>query len=136
MAMLAHVLSIFSTFVAPLVIYYVKRKESPFVAFHAMQALIWHVLFLVGWVLSFIVVFITMAFGQALASPAFTRGPDPPSPQVFLGFFAVWAVLMLAWFANLGCTVYMTIRASNGQWSGYPIVGALVRRFGGYERGR
>ena len=61
------------------------------------------------------------------------RGPDPQSPPIFLGFFAVWAVMMLTWFANLGWTVYMTIRASNGQWSGYPIVGALVRRFGGYD---
>src|SRR5262245_10401037 len=66
MAMLAHVLSIFSSFIAPLVIYLVKRKESRFVAFHALQALIFHVLFVASYFLFFIVLVITMGiFGKA-----------------------------------------------------------------------
>jgi uncharacterized Tic20 family protein len=135
MAMLAHVLSIFSTFVAPLVIYFAKRKESRFVAFHALQALIWHVLFMAGWFVALIVFVFAVGFGQALLAPG-ARAHEQPSPEFFLGFFGIWAVLMLSWFANLGCTVYLTIRASSGRWSGYPIVGALVRRFGKFESGR
>ncbi len=41
-AMLAHVLTIFAGFIAPLIIYLAKRRDSRFVAFHAMQALLWH----------------------------------------------------------------------------------------------
>jgi uncharacterized membrane protein len=41
MAMLGHVLGIFS-WIGPLVIYFVKR-DSKFVAFHALQQLVWQI---------------------------------------------------------------------------------------------
>src|SRR5437660_11609342 len=44
MAMLAHVLAIFSSFIAPLVVYLLK-KDSRFVSFHSLQVLIWHAAF-------------------------------------------------------------------------------------------
>lgn len=55
MAMLAHVLSIFAGFVAPLVIYFVKRRESRFVAFHALQAIFWHLTMMIAMFGTFIV---------------------------------------------------------------------------------
>ncbi len=46
MAMLSHLLMIFAGFIPPLVIYLVKR-DSKFVAFHAMQGLLWHVVMVI-----------------------------------------------------------------------------------------
>ena len=40
LAMLAHVLQIFTWWIGPLVIYLAKR-DSKFVSFHAMQTLLW-----------------------------------------------------------------------------------------------
>ena len=39
MAMLAHVLMILSGFIGPLIIYCIKKDESRFVGFHALQAI-------------------------------------------------------------------------------------------------
>lgn len=39
LAMLAHVLGIFVSFLAPLIIYLVKKDESPFVSEHAKESL-------------------------------------------------------------------------------------------------
>ena len=39
LALLAHLLTVFSSFIAPLVIYLVKKDESPFVAAHAKESL-------------------------------------------------------------------------------------------------
>jgi hypothetical protein len=39
MALLAHILTIVSSFIAPLIIYLVKKDESPFVASHAKESL-------------------------------------------------------------------------------------------------
>lgn len=39
MAMLAHLLAIFTYFIGPLVIYLIKKDEDKFVAFHALQAI-------------------------------------------------------------------------------------------------
>lgn len=138
MAILAHVLSIFSSFVAPLIIYLMKRKESRFVGFHALQALVWHVGFMVAWF------GISIAFLVAMVSGA-VQFPGPPRagaqggvpfPPLSLGFFAVWFAMMLLWFVNIGFSVYLAIRSGTGKWSHYPLVGALVQRFGGYELDR
>ena len=43
-ALLAHVLGIFSGFIAPLVFFLVKR-DSKFVSFHALQSLAWHIIY-------------------------------------------------------------------------------------------
>ena len=66
-AMLAHVLMIFSWFWAPLIIYFAKR-DSRFVAFHALQALYWQLIAFCGGVVcfvAFIVVMITTTFASA-----------------------------------------------------------------------
>ncbi len=42
MAMLAHLLAIVTGFIGPLIIWLIKKDQSKFVAFHAMQALFFH----------------------------------------------------------------------------------------------
>ena len=46
MALLAHVLGIFAGFLAPLIFFLVKR-DSKFVSFHALQSLAWHIIYFV-----------------------------------------------------------------------------------------
>ena len=41
MAMLAHLLAIFTGFIGPLVIYLIKKDDDRFIAFHSLQALYW-----------------------------------------------------------------------------------------------
>lgn len=43
LAMVTHLLTFFSSFIAPLVIYVIKKNESHFVAEHARQALNFHI---------------------------------------------------------------------------------------------
>jgi len=58
-ATLAHVLQLVGGWIAPLIIYLVKR-DSKFVAFHAMQALLWQLVFMVLWFAAMIVWFVTI----------------------------------------------------------------------------
>jgi hypothetical protein len=39
MAMLAHLLALFTGFLGPLILYLVKKDDDPFIRFHALQAL-------------------------------------------------------------------------------------------------
>ena len=133
--MLAHVLAIFAGFLGPLIIYIVKRKESRFVGFHALQALLWHLVLMVTMFGGMIVFFLTVGFGFF----AFPPHPGPktgPPPAIFLGFFAMWAVMMVSWFVNIGFCIYMATRASDGKWSRYPVIGSLAQRWSGVERER
>src|SRR3954469_21763361 len=75
-AMLNYILSIFAAFIAPLVIWLVKR-DSRFVGFQALQMLLWHALYYGVAFLFMLVMFATMAMTSAIphnsaAGTAFT----------------------------------------------------------------
>ena len=67
MALLAHLLQVFSGFIGPLVIFLVK-KDSKFVKYHALQCLIWQAAYMVIGIGAMVVFFIFM-IGSAMHAP-------------------------------------------------------------------
>jgi uncharacterized protein len=129
MAMLSHLLMIFAGFIPPLVIYLVKR-ESKFVAFHAMQGLLWHALMFILQFLGFAGIMISMF----LTIPHVPQKPDGsnPFPVAFFSFMAVFWVLFLGlWMVNLILGIVYSIKANHGEWAEYPLFGRLARRIVG-----
>jgi uncharacterized protein len=120
LALLAHILQIVAGWLGPLIILLVRR-ESRFVTFHALQ-----VLFLqLARLALMIVVGVCFFFGFVL-SVVMPRS-HVPSPLPFLFF----PTFMLAWFGPWIVVVVMGIvygvRANQGEWAEYPVVGALAR---------
>jgi uncharacterized protein len=67
MAVLAHALQVVGGFIAPLVILIVKR-DSRFVSFHALQALLLQVVYILLWVVVMVAWFAVM-FGTIVRRP-------------------------------------------------------------------
>jgi len=63
MAMLAWLLGAFSWFIGPLVIYLMKKEESKFIAFHALQSLYFQ---LVSFAIVMVIAVVTCGFGAIL----------------------------------------------------------------------
>ncbi len=123
MATLAHVLQLVGWWIAPLVIFLVKR-ESRFVSFHALQALLLQivhvivmVVFMVGW---FILIFSTVILRPA--------AKNFPPPAVFLVFPLVWLGIMALWLVMVILAIVYGIKAGRGEWAQYPVLGALARK--------
>jgi uncharacterized membrane protein len=95
MAMLSYILGIFTGF-----LWLVKKDQSKFVAFHALQALILHAVVVAGYILSGFLLFVLIGF---LTYPA---------------FFIIGLVYSL--LAGLA--------ANKGDWYEIPIVGKLARQ--------
>ena len=62
MAMLSYILGTFVTFLAPLVIWLVRKDQSKFVAFHAVQALLLHAFVAVGYIISGVLTAVLIGF--------------------------------------------------------------------------
>ena len=126
MATLAHVLQIFTGFFGPLIIYFLK-PNSRFVAFHALQAAFWQLLLAAIAILTVVLVLGFVFLG--LSSQA--GGADQLSPVAFL------AVPIIALFALCGgpvtlvLAIVFAVKASQGQWSQYPLVGGWAKRVAG-----
>ncbi len=121
MALLVYILGIFSGFLAPLIFFLVKR-DSKFVSFHALQALAWHVIYFVCIFGAGIVFFISMITSGGLQSHA----PNQP-PWAFFGFFAVfWILAMAGGILNIVLGVLFGIKANKGEWARFALLGDWI----------
>jgi uncharacterized Tic20 family protein len=100
MAMLAYILGIFTGFVGPLVIWLIKKDQSRFVAYHSMQALMFHAAITIGYVLSSFLMMVAIGF---LTYPAF-------------------GILSLVFSIIAG------MAANKGEWYEIPLVGKFARQ--------
>lgn len=92
MAVLSHILCIVAGFLAPLIIYLVKKDESAYVTAHAKESLNFQLTMLIAYIVSWILIF------------------------VLVGFF----LLFILGIANLVLVVIATIRASENKLYKYP----------------
>ncbi len=115
-------LQIMLWWIAPLAIFLIKR-DSKFVSFHALQALLLQVVYLLviiaGFVLWFGVAFLAMAAGAA------SQHTHPP-PEFFILMPMLWLCFMgMGVMVLLGAIVY-GVKAGRGEWAEYPILGQVA----------
>lgn len=125
MATLAHALQIIGAWIAPLVIFLIKR-ESRFVSFHALQALLLQIaqfiaaaLFMVLW---FVLIF-SAVFPHAGAKP-----PSVPPVGFFLMILLLWLFSIATSITVVVLAIVYSIKAGRGEWADYPVLGRLARR--------
>ena len=126
MATLAHILQLVGGWIAPLIIFLVKRS-SRFVSFHALQVLLLHVVYLFVMILGIISVVVLIALGIITSAAAPDHNSAAPVfffiliPFFWVGWFALWIVTLI------GAIVY-GIKAGRGEWAEYPVVGKYARQ--------
>jgi uncharacterized membrane protein len=120
MATLAHALQTVGWWIAPLAIF-VLRRNSRFVSFHALQALL---LQLLNTLLIFtsIFIFFVVAIGSGMAG-----GKAAPPPAFFAVFMVIWLVLAGMGILVLLAAILYAIKAGRGEWAEYPVLGRLAR---------
>src|SRR5262245_61771912 len=116
MATLAQALQLVGSWIAPLIILIIRR-QSPFVSFHALQAILLQIIYMF---VMFSCVFGFVVFGVAGAFASSRANGEPPF-AVFLLFPAVWLVLMAFGVLNLVTGIVYAIKAGRGEWAEYPV---------------
>ncbi len=126
MAVLAHVLQLVGGWIAPLVIFFLRR-QSRFVTFHALQVLLFQgvCLFLTMFVMA--VVFISVGLGIFVGGWTLQHGPSD-APPLFLLFFGVfWLGFAVFWAIKLLLVIVYGVKAGRGEWAEYPLLGRFAR---------
>ncbi len=100
LAAIAYLGGAFISFLVPLVIYFIKKDQSRFVAFHALQAMIFHIVIIIGLLIGFMLTF------------------------VLIGFL----ILPVVGILSLVFSVLAALAASRGEWYELPLVGPWARR--------
>jgi len=124
MATLAHALQLIGSWIAPLIIFLIRR-HSRFVAFHALQALllqIVHTIIVFALMMLWFTTIFTIVFHQTGGKP-----PEFP-PALFVLFPLVWLGFMVMWVGTLIIAILYAIKAGRGEWADYPVLGKLARK--------
>lgn len=124
MATLAHALQLIGSWIAPLIIFLIRR-QSRFVSFHALQALllqIVHTIIVIVLMMLWFLTIFTTVFQQSSGKP-----PGFP-PALFLLFPLVWIGFMALWVGTLVIAIMYAIKAGRGEWADYPAIGRLARK--------
>ncbi|MGA2372217.1 MAG: DUF4870 domain-containing protein [Candidatus Korobacteraceae bacterium] len=123
MATLAHVLQVVCWWIAPLIILLLKR-DSLFVKFHALQALILQICLAILWMAGMMVFMVAM-FATMPASGGSAHNAPPPAVMIFFPVF--WILGMGGWAVVLILAIVYGIKAGRGEWADYPVIGRLAR---------
>jgi len=123
MALLAHFLQIVCWWMAPLVIF-LLRRESPFVRFHALQALLLQICLVIFWISGFAVFMVAMFITMPTSGTPAHHEP----PAVMIVFPIFWLLAMSSWATVLIIAVLYGIKAGRGEWAAYPVIGRMARR--------
>jgi hypothetical protein len=125
MAVLAHALQLVGGWIAPLIIFLVK-KDSLFVRFHALQALLLQITYFVCFFVGMAMFMVSMI--TTVAMHAGDKSAQPPV-GMFLVFPFFWLFAMGSWVIMLVCSIVYAIKAGHGEWAEYPLLGKLARKF-------
>ena len=66
MALLAHILGIFTSFIVPLIIYVIKKDDDAFIADQSKEALNFHITVIIAYFALIVISVITRGFGAIL----------------------------------------------------------------------
>lgn len=124
MAMIAHILQVVTWWIGPLVVLLVKR-DSKFVSYHALQALLLQALLVLAWMVVF-AAFIVLMVVSVPSGPQPKNAPPPV--EVLIAFPLLWVGMMGGWLLMLVLAVVYGIKAGRGEWAGYPVLRGLARR--------
>src|ERR1700691_2903578 len=125
MGTLAHVLQLAGGWIAPLVIFLVKRN-SRFVSFHALQALLLQAVYFLLMMVLMVVFFALVVAGVAFHHPAAQNNSMPP--RFIILFPVIWLGIMSWWVFIVIVAIVYGIKAGRGEWAEYPLLGSLARK--------
>ena len=107
--------------IAPLAIFLIKR-ESRFASFHALQALLLQIVYMV-----FMAGFMVLWFGSFFLMIARHAAEKSTSlPAAFFLFPLIWFAFMGTWIVMLVIAIVYGIKAGRGEWAQYPLLGRLA----------
>lgn len=134
LALFSH-LSIFMGGIAlPIIFWAINRDKSKYVSFHALQALFFHI----AYIFILVIVIIFMVFGgMGVGMLASIGSHAHNSPPVFFVFFIfiLYGFMFIYIFGCMAYAIYIGIKAYNGEFKKYPIIGNIVYRnvYGDYN---
>lgn len=132
MAALAHLTIMLPVMgvIAPIVIWVTQKDKSEFVAFQALQAVIYQLLLFLGYLIG-MALYMCSIFGMVAISPALTESRDM-DPFALFGLFSpfiIFGLIMIVGIVYILYGIYASIRIFQGINFRYVLIGKKLEQY-------
>ena len=125
-ALFCHLSLFLGGIVLPIIFWAVNREKSKFVTFHSLQAIFFHISYIVI-IIAFAIFFVFGGMGFGLLFAGATKhtssGPSLIFLLVMIVFYGLFFVII---FGAIGYAIYMGVKAYQGKLNKYPIIGNII----------
>jgi uncharacterized Tic20 family protein len=127
LGLFAHLSLFLGGILVPIIFWATNKDKSKFVTFHSLQALWFHIAYIIVIVVVVMVLVIAGAgFGLLSAGMHGTGGKSAGGAIFIIALIAFYGFLFLSIFGAMGYSIYMGVKAYHGELKKYPIIGNMV----------
>jgi uncharacterized Tic20 family protein len=129
MAALAHISAMLPTIgiIAAIIIWVTQKDKSRYVYFQALQAIVYHLVLILGWFLT-VGCYMLSAFGVIAFTPLANDSSVPFLMGGMLLPFLVIGLAVLLWLAYIIYAIVATVLTFQGKEFRYLVIGNLIER--------
>lgn len=124
LALISHLSIFFGGLIVPIIIYFIQKNKSKFVAFNALEALYFHIGQMIVGIIFVILAMIAAGIGVMASSTASSR--DDMSPVVIILIIAAALFFFLILLGFIILAIIAAIKSYQGQIKKYPVVGNIA----------
>jgi uncharacterized Tic20 family protein len=125
LALFSHLSIFIGGIVLPIIFWAINRDKSRFVSYHSLQAVFFHIAFIVL-TIALVIIMVVIGIGLGIISAGTFAAGKNGSIFIFIAVFAFYALFFLALFLFIGYGIYVGIKSYKGELTGYPVIGKLV----------
>jgi uncharacterized Tic20 family protein len=125
LALFSHLSIFMGGIILPLIFWAVNKDKSRFVRFHSLQAVFFHIAYIVL-IVAIVVIMVIIGIGMGIVSAGTFAAGKNGSVFIFIALFAFYAVFFLTLFLFIGYGIYVGIKSYKGELAQYPVIGKIV----------
>jgi len=125
-ALFSHLSLFMGGLIIPVIFWALNKDKSKYVTFHSLQAVWFHIAYIVL-IVVFVIFFALAAVIGGAGVGTFAATGNKEMPVLFIIIMIVfYALLFLFIFGAMGYAIYMGIKSYQGAFVKYPIIGSMV----------
>jgi uncharacterized Tic20 family protein len=124
-ALFSHLSIFMGGIVLPIIFWAINKEKSRFVRFHSLQAIFFHISYIVL-VVAVVILLVIISMGLGIISAGTFAAGKNGSIFIFIAVMAFYAVFFLVLFFFIGYGIYIGVKSYKGELKRYPIIGKIV----------
>ncbi len=125
LALFSHLSIFLGGIVLPIIFWAINKDKSRFVRFHSLQAIFFHIAYVVILV-ALIIILVMVGIGLGILSAGtFAAGKDG-GVFILIAMIIFYGFIFLSIFVFIGFGIYVGVKSYKGELSRYPVIGKII----------